>query len=135
MRIALGAFVIELVVAAACWFVWKPLTGFFAILAIGGFVRHIAVTSALWARKAALAVGVLYGILMALIVRYGTLLWGDGLIQKVGLGIWALIAVQYVSYGAAKYSRLHENRHIIDMGATATYISLALILFLVPSLN
>ncbi len=72
---------------------------------------------------------------MALIVRYGTLLWGDGLIQKIGLGLWALIAVGYASYGAARYSRLHENRHIIDMGATLTYIALALILFLVPFLN
>jgi hypothetical protein len=51
------------------------------------------------------------------------------------MSLWALMAIQYVSYGVAEYSRLHENRHIMDMGATVTYIALALVLFLVPSLN
>lgn len=54
--------------------------------------------------------------------------------QKIGIGLWELIAVQYVSCGAAKYDRMAENRHIIDMGAIIAYVVLALILFLVPGL-
>ena len=134
MRTALLAFIIELAIAAGLWFVWKPLTGFFVVLAVGGLVRHIALGSAFWARKAAFVVGVIYGVIMAVIVCYGTLLWGDGLVQKIGIGVWGLIAVQYVSYGATKYNPMDEKRHIIDMGATIAYIALALILFLVPGL-
>lgn len=134
MRIALLGFFIELALAVVLWFFWKPLTGFFAILSVGGLARYVATTSIFWARKGAFIVGLIYGVLMALLVCYGTLLWGDGLIQKIGLGIWGLIAVQYVSYGAPKYSPLHENQYVIDMGATIAYIVLALILFLVPGL-
>lgn len=133
MRTAILAFLIELALATGLWFVWKPLTGFFVILAIGGLARHVAVGSTFWARKGAFVIGLLYGIVMALIVCYGTLLWGDGLVEKIGLGIWGLVAIQYGSFGAAKYSDLNENRHIIEMGATITYVAAALILFLVPS--
>lgn len=134
MKTAFLALLIELALAVGLWFVWEPLTGFFAILAFGGFARYVATGSTFWARKGALLVGVIYGVLMALLVCYGTLLWGDGLIQRIGLGIWGLIAVQYVSFGAPTYSPLHENQHVIDMGATISYMILALILFLVPGL-
>lgn len=131
-----GPVAIELALAAGFWFVCKPLTGIFVILAVGGFVRDVALGDTFaWSRKGAFTVGLLYGAIMALIVAYGAYLWGNGLFENLGLGLWGLIAVGYVSFGYQPYTRIHENRHVIATGGEVAYIALALTLFLVPSLR
>jgi hypothetical protein len=107
-------------------FIWHPSAVIIALFACSN-VRGFAVRHALfWTNHTAIAIGGFYGILLAVIVRFGTALTTHATAIAILLGAVGFLAAGYIGYGVTphEYVRGHEDdmRLLAQISAPGCYL-------------
>jgi len=127
-----------LLLGIAGWFIWKPLAGFFLVSALRGTMCQIIIIAnyhaplLFWDRRAARIVGILFGILIAIVVRYGSLLWGGGVITTIGISVWGLLQVINMATYTMESYRSRSTKDEMEFFGAIAYAVLLVGLFFVP---
>ena len=80
------------------WVIWHPLGVAIALLLTGSMRRFVVSNAAFWATKAMLIVGILWGILMAMVAYFGTSYATSSRIVSVFLYLSGFGSVTYIGY-------------------------------------
>lgn len=121
------------ILAVLGWLIWRLAAVVIAILASAN-IRGFAIRHALfWTPGAAIAIGAVYGILLGVLVRFGTALTTHTTTAGVVLGVLGLLAAGYIGdsvpTGLNVRSPGDERRALAQMGAVGSYLVAAVALF------
>jgi hypothetical protein len=121
------------ILALLGWFIWRPAAVVIAILASAN-IRGVAIRHALfWTPSTAIGIGAVYGILLGVLVRFGTALTTHTTTAGVVLGVLGLLAAGYIGDGVPTRHDIQtpgdERRALAQKGALGSYLVAALALF------
>lgn len=120
--------------ALIAWFVWRPLPVVLAIFAASN-IRSFAIRRALfWTPRTAVAIGGVYGILLAVLVCFGIALTNHTITAGVVLGVSGFFAAGYIGFGVPTGRSVQtpgdEKRLLAQMAALGCYLVLVIALLL-----
>ena len=112
--------------ALAAWFIWHPLAVALAII-MAGNIRVFAIRYALfWTPLAAIFIGGMYGLFIAILVRAGIALTTHKVIAATALGILGFVAAGYIGYSIPATRNFlasgDERRVLAQKTAVACYL-------------
>jgi hypothetical protein len=119
--------VISAGISVGMWFVWRPLGATVAPFTIGYLRKFFSHYGDFWRQDAALLVGVVVGIGIAVLVRVLTSHAGVGWLGASWLGLLGFLSAGYIGYGTSRNAafesiNLGRNRATIGIFATITYV-------------
>ena len=115
-----------------CWWLWPPLGVAETILLTGYMRRPIVSNAAFWTGGKILGVGLLWGIAMAVAVRWLSGLATSSSVVSVALYLEGLVAVAYVGYrpapeDLAMYNKARETAAVGVVSYLLVVIGLVLV--------
>jgi hypothetical protein len=121
------------ILAVIGWFIWRPSAVVLAITA-SGKIRSFAIRHALfWSSGAAVAIGSGYGILLAVLVRFGIALSTHTTTAGVAFSVFGFLAAGYIGHrvpaGAYAEASGDEKRVLAQMAALGCYLVAVIVLY------
>lgn len=114
-------------ISVGLWFVWRPLGATVALFTVGYLRRFFSHYGDFWRQGAALLVGMVVGVGIAVLVRLLTAHAGIGWLGASWLGLLGFLSAGYIGYGTSRNAafesmNLDRNRATIGMFATIAYV-------------
>jgi hypothetical protein len=114
------------------WFLWRPLTGVFAIFDLAN-MRHFAIRhSPFWSPAGALVVGGVYGLLIGFTVMLSVVFTVRGWFGTVALGLLGFMGAGYIGHGVHPdplFRMPGEEKRVAAQVAAVLVYALSLIVF------
>ena len=119
--------IISAAISVGLWFAWRPLGATAALFTVGYLREFFSHYGDFWRQDAALFVGLIVGVGIAVLVRLLAAHAGVGWLGASWLGLLGFLSAGYIGYGTSRNAafesmNLGRNRATIGMFAIVAYV-------------